>query len=58
MWKTMVEIPTVLNPVQVLKELSFDEQGRWAVPVLNRRKDINPEPQASNVIIKDDTFRE
>lgn len=54
----MVEIPAVLNPEQVLKELSFDEQGRWAVPVLNRRKDLNPEAPAGDVIIKDDTFRE
>jgi len=56
--KTMVEIPAVLNREQVLKELSFDEQGRWAVPVLNRRKDVNPEVPARDVIIKDDTFRE
>ena len=54
----MVEIPAVLNREQVLKELSFDEQGRWAVPVLNRRKDINPEVPIRDVIIKDDTFRE
>lgn len=54
----MVEIPAVLNREQVLKELSFDERGRWAVPVLNRRKDVNPEIPARDVIIKDDTFRE
>ncbi|MBI2291664.1 MAG: hypothetical protein HYU73_15300 [Betaproteobacteria bacterium] len=54
----MVEIPAVLNREQVLKELSFDAQGRWAVPVLNRRKDVNPEVPARDVIIKDDTFRE
>jgi len=54
----MVEIPAVLNPEQVLKELSFDEQGRWAVPVLNRRKDVNPGVPTRDVIIKDDTFRE
>ena len=54
----MVEIPAVLNREQVLKELSFDAQDRWAVPVLNRRKDVNPEIAARDVIIKDDTFRE
>lgn len=54
----MVEIPAVLNREQVLKELSFEERGRWAVPVLNRRKDVNPEIPARDVIIKDDTFRE
>jgi len=54
----MVEIPAILNPDMVLKELSFEENGGWAVPRLNRRKTIDPEVPTHNVIIKDDTFRE
>ncbi len=54
----MVEIPAVLNAEQVLRELSFDAGGRWATPVLNRRKVVDAEVPTHDVIIKDDTFRE
>jgi isopropylmalate/homocitrate/citramalate synthase len=54
----MVEIPAILNPEWVLRELSFDEEGRWAMPVLNLREDINPAFPNRRIIIKDDTFRE
>jgi (R)-citramalate synthase len=54
----MVEISSRLNPVQVLKDLSFDEKGRWAVPVANRQKVVDSVVPPQNVIIKDDTFRE
>jgi methanogen homocitrate synthase len=54
----MVEIPAVLNPEMVLKELSFDPAGRWAVPALNRKTVVDAEVPTHAVIIKDDTFRE
>ena len=54
----MVEISPKLNPEKVLKELSFDEKGRWAVPAANRMKVVDPVVFPQNVIIKDDTFRE
>ena len=54
----MVEIPAILNREQVLKELCFDERGRWAIPVMNRDQAINPPFPGRPLIIKDDTFRE
>ena len=54
----MVEISSRLNPERVLKDLSFDEKGRWAVPVANRLKVVDSAVPPQNVIIKDDTFRE
>jgi isopropylmalate/homocitrate/citramalate synthase len=54
----MVEISPRLNPEKVLKELSFDEKGRWGVPVANRLKVVDSAVPPQNVIIKDDTFRE
>jgi len=54
----MEKFPPSLNPERVLQELHFDAQGRWAAPVLNRMKVVDPEVPTQNVIIKDDTFRE
>lgn len=54
----MVEISSKLNPEQVLKDLSFEEKGRWAVPVANRLKAVDPVVLPQSAIIKDDTFRE
>ena len=54
----MVEISPRLNPEMVLKDLSFDEEGRWAAPVANRLTVVDPVVPPRNVIIKDDTFRE
>src|SRR4030042_6426086 len=54
----MVEISSRLNSKQVFKDLSFDEKGRWAVPVANRLKVVDSVVPPQNVIIKDDTFRE
>jgi hypothetical protein len=54
----MVEISPKLNPKQVLRDLSFDKDGRWAVPVVNRRKVVDSVVPPRNVIIKDDKLRE
>src|SRR5215210_2375059 len=48
----MVKIPPSLNRDTILSELRFEENNRWAVPVMNE-----PVP-LRKVIIKDDTFRE
>ncbi len=54
----MVEISPRLNQERVLKILQFDEEGRWAIPVVNRLKVVDSAAPPRNVIIKDDTFRE
>ena len=54
----MVDIPQILNRDMVMKELSFDKDGRWAVPALNRMSVVDPQLPKQKVIIKDDTFRE
>ena len=54
----MVDIPSILNRDMVMKELSFDKDGRWAVPALNRMSVVDPQLPKQKVIIKDDTFRE
>ena len=54
----MIEISPKLNREKVLKELSFDEEGRWAAPILNRLKVVDSAVLPRNVILKDDTFRE
>ena len=54
----MVKISPHLNREMVLKELHFDENERWAVPVLNRMSVVDPQIPKHKVIIKDDTFRE
>jgi len=54
----MIEIPSILNRDMVMKELTFDSQGRWAVPALNRMSVVDPNIPKHKVIIKDDTFRE
>ena len=54
----MVEIPKILNREMVMKELTFDSEGRWAVPALNRMSVVDPNLPKHKVIIKDDTFRE
>ena len=54
----MVEISPRLNKEKVLKDLSFDKEGRWAVLAENRLKVVDSVVPPRNVIIKDDTFRE
>ncbi len=54
----MIKIPPKLNPGRVSKILRFDEENRWAVPVLNRLKVVDSAAQPRSVIILDDTFRE
>jgi len=39
----MVDIPSILNRDMVMKELSFDKDGRWAVPALNRMSVVDPQ---------------
>jgi len=54
----MAKIPTSLNSKTINQELIFDSNDRWAIPAINRQKDINPMPIHGELIIKDDTFRE
>ena len=54
----MIEISPKLNPQKVLKEMIFDEEGRWAVPAANRLKVVDAAIAPKSVIIKDDTLRE
>ena len=54
----MINIPSTLNAERVLKELKFEEQGRWAIPALNRSKVVDAVVPTQKVILKDDTFRE
>jgi isopropylmalate/homocitrate/citramalate synthase len=54
----MIEISSRLKRENVLKDLSFDKEGRWAVPIANRMKLVDSVVPPRNVIIKDDTFRE
>ena len=54
----MIEISPRLNKEKVLKDLSFDKEGRWAVLAENRLKVVDSVVPPRNVIIKDDTFRE
>jgi isopropylmalate/homocitrate/citramalate synthase len=54
----MIRIPPTLNADRVLTELQFEEHGRWAIPALNRSKDVDPVVAPQKVILKDDTFRE
>ncbi len=54
----MVDISPKLNKEKVLKELKFDKDGRWAVPIANSLKAVDSTVPPKSVIIKDDTFRE
>ena len=54
----MVEISSKLNPRQVLRDLTFDEKERWAVPVHTHMKVVDPVVISQEVIVKDDTLRE